>query len=400
MNRFFAQGIERGGGNMGSAIGNGYSQSQSPTKSKVDWWLFFSIIPIMGAGMVAMNSFLGEGNFVGRQLIWACVALLIMIIAARVDFRFLRRTGIVISIYAASILLLLSVFAFGHAAKGAKSWISLGGFSIQPADFAKVALIILLAKYFSRRHVEIKHIRHILVSGVYALIPFMLVALQPDFGSAITIFLIWFGMVLVSGISKKHLALVIGTAVVAFVLLWNFGFKEYQKHRIVNFIHPLADVRGSGYNAYQSVIAVGSGGIIGKGVGYGTQSRLSFLPEYETDFIFAAFAEEWGFVGVIILLILFGIVFSRIFSVARKGETNFEILFALGVAVLFMSHLTVNIGMNIGLMPVTGIPVPFMSYGGSHLLAECIAMGILMGMRGYGRPIHRDGIKNEFLGVE
>lgn len=387
---------------MGSALGSsgGSYSSGGQKRSKVDWWLFAAIIPIMGAGMVAMNSFLGNEHFFGRQLIWACIGLLIMLICSRIDFRFLRRTGVVISIYAISIAMLLAVFVFGYAAKGAKSWISLGGFSIQPADFAKIALIILLAKYFSRRHVEIKHIRHIMVSAAYAFIPFVLVALQPDFGSAITIFLIWFGMVSVSGISKKHLGLVIATGFVAFVLLWNFGFKEYQKHRIINFVHPLADVRGSGYNAYQSVIAVGSGGIIGKGVGYGTQSRLSFLPEYETDFIFAAFAEEWGFIGIIILLILFGIVFSRIFNVARKGETNFEILFALGVAILFMTHLTVNIGMNIGLMPVTGIPVPFMSYGGSHLLAECIAIGLLMGMAGYGRPIHRDGIKNEFLGVE
>lgn len=383
---------------MGSAIGGNGSRGRQ--KSKVDWWLFAAIIPIMGAGMVAMNSFLGNEHFFGRQLIWVCVGLLIILTCSRLDFRFLRRTGIVVSIYAASIMMLLAVFVFGYAAKGAKSWISLGGFSIQPADFAKIALIILLAKYFSRRHVEIKHIRHIMVSAIYALIPFVLVALQPDFGSAITIFLIWFGMVAVSGISKKHLALVVFTGLAAFVLLWNFGFKEYQKHRIINFVHPLADVRGSGYNAYQSVIAVGSGGVIGKGVGYGTQSRLSFLPEYETDFIFAAFAEEWGFIGVIILLILFGIVFSRIFNVAMKGETNFEILFALGVAILFMTHLTVNIGMNIGLMPVTGIPVPFMSYGGSHLLAECIAIGLLMGMREYARPIHRDGIKNEFLGVE
>ncbi len=399
MDRLFAKSIQKGE-MMGSAVGDRLGARMGRHKSKVDWWLFCAIIPIIAAGMVAMNSFIGDGHFFGRQLIWSCVGLLIVMIGAQMDFRFLRRTGAVIAIYAVSIALLLSVFVFGHAAKGAKSWISLGGFSIQPADFAKVALIILLAKYFSRRHVEIKHIRHILVSGAYALIPFGLVALQPDFGSAITIFLIWFGMVLVSGISKKHLALVIGTGLLAFVVLWNFGFKDYQKHRIINFIHPLADVRGTGYNAYQSVIAVGSGGLIGKGVGYGTQSRLSFLPEYETDFIFAAFAEEWGLVGVVILLTLFGLVFARILGAARKGETNFEILFALGLAILLMSHLTVNIGMNIGLMPVTGIPVPFMSYGGSHILAECIAVGILMGMREYSRPIHRDGIKNEFLGVE
>lgn len=396
MRRVFSPGMEYKGG-LTETYGRG---GGAKAKSKVDWWLFFALVPIMAAGMVAMNSFLGNDNFFGRQTMWACIGALIIIFCARIDFRFLRRTASVLTIYGISIIMLILVFIVGYAAKGAKSWISLGGFSIQPADLAKLALIILLAKYFSRRHVEIKHFRHILVSGIYAAIPFMLVALQPDFGSAITIFLIWFGMVLVSGISKKHLALVFFAGIISFVLLWNFGFKEYQKHRILNFIHPLADVRGSGYNAYQSVIAVGSGGLLGKGVGYGTQSRLSFLPEYETDFIFAAFAEEWGFIGVVILLTLFGIVFTRIFGVARKGETNFETLFALGVAILFMSHLTVNIGMNIGLMPVTGIPVPFMSYGGSHVLAECLAIGILMGMKQYDRPIHRDSIKNEFLGVE
>jgi rod shape determining protein RodA len=227
----------------------------------------------------------------------------------------------------------------------------------------------------------------------------MLVALQPDFGSALTIFMIWFGMVLVSGISKKHLITVFILGAIVFAGLWNFGFKQYQKARIMNFLHPLADIRGSGYNAYQSVIAVGSGQAFGKGVGYGTQSRLSYLPEYETDFVFAAFAEEWGFVGVIMLFVLFGIVFVRIFGTALKGETNFETLFALGVAIYFMTHLGINIGMNIGLMPVTGIPVPFMSYGGSHLLAECIAIGIIMSMRNSARPMHRDVIQNEFLGI-
>ena len=257
----------------------------------------------------------------------------------------------------------------------------------------------MLAKYFSRRHVQIAHIRHIIVSGVYAGILFLLVALQPDFGSAITIFSIWLGMVLISGISKKHLALVFTIGVIAFAGLWNFGFKEYQKHRIMNFINPLADIRGSGYNAYQAMITVGSGEIVGKGIGYGTQSRLKFLPEYETDFIFAAFAEEWGFVGVIILFILYIIIIGRIIVWASRGETNFETLYAMGLAIFFMVHLTINIGMNIGVMPVTGIPVPFMSYGGSHLLTEFIGLGILMGMIKYSRATHREVIKNEFLGV-
>lgn len=379
-----------------------FLKSDTVKKSTLDWWLFFSLVPIVAFGLVAMNSFInevGDSGFFTRQLMWASIGFLLIIILSRIDFRFLRRTPVVTIVYLGAVSLLLAVFAFGYAAKGSKSWISLGGFSIQPADFAKLALIIVLAKYFSRRHVEIRYIRHIIVSGAYAFILFFLVALQPDFGSALTLFCIWLGMVLVSGISKKHLLIVFMTGIVVFAGLWNFGFKNYQKERILTFLHPLADIRGSGYNAYQSVIAVGSGEVLGKGVGYGTQSRLSFLPEYETDFIFAAFAEEWGFVGVVLLFVLFGIVFARIFNTALKGETNFETLFALGVAIFFMTHLGINIGMNIGLMPVTGIPVPFMSYGGSHLLTECIAVGILMGMSNYSRAMHRDTIKNEFLGI-
>jgi rod shape determining protein RodA len=375
-----------------------YSSGQKSI-SPVDWKLFFVLVPIVAAGLVAMNNFFGAGGFFDRQIIWVSIGFLLIILTARLDFRFLRRTSVVTAIYAIALIMLLAVFVIGYSAKGAQSWISIGAFSLQPADMAKLALIILLAKYFSRRHVEIRHIRHILVSGAYAGILFLLVALQPDFGSAITIFLIWLGMVLVSGISKKHLAIVFCIGAIAFAGLWNFGFKQYQKERILNFLHPLADIRGSGYNAYQSVIAVGSGGVIGKGVGYGTQSRLSFLPEYETDFVFAAFAEEWGFIGIVFLFILFFILFRRIFNIAMKGETNFETLFALGVAIFFMAHLSINIGMNIGLMPVTGIPVPFMSYGGSHLITECLAIGILMGMRNYARPMHRDIVKNEFLGM-
>jgi len=182
------------------------------------------------------------------------------------------------------------------------------------------------------------------------------------------------------------------------IVFWFFLLEPYQKDRILVFLHPLADLSGAGYNAYQSTIAVGSGELFGKGVGYGTQSRLQFLPEYETDFIFAAFAEEWGFVGSALLLILFGLVIWRILRVALVGASNFEILFGIGVAILFVSQMVVNIGMNVGLLPVTGLPLPFMSYGGSHLLAEFVALGILAGMRRQARIAHPDDLKHEFVG--
>lgn len=367
------------------------------SKTNIDWFIFIPAVFITIAGMVTMNSFSIANTLFVRQGIWLIISIVVFFVLHSVDFRFLRRTNSVILIYILSLVLLLLVFAIGHSSKGAKSWLSLGAFSIQPSDPAKLALIILLAKYFSRRHVEIAHVRHILVSGAYTFILALMVLLQPDFGSAIVIFLIWLGLILVSGVSKKHLGIVFLIGTMLFAGLWAFGFKEYQKNRILNFIHPLADIRGSGYNAYQAMVTVGSGEILGKGIGYGTQSRLEFLPEYETDFIFAAFAEEWGFVGVVLLLLCYGIIIFRILNLGFTGETNFEILYALGLAIFFGAHMIVNIGMNLGLMPVTGIPLPLMSYGGSHLLIEFTCLGILMGMKQYRRTTHREVVKNEFI---
>lgn len=358
--------------------------------NRIDWMLFGTSLLLVAAGTATMNSFVGVSPFFERQVIWAIFSIIIFFILSFVDFRFLKRSGILVVLFLGSCALMASLLLFGQFVNGARSWINLGFFSFQPTDPVKIVLILILAKYFSRRHVEIANIRHILLSGFYAFTIFVLVFLQPDFGSSLIIFAIWLGMVLVSGISKKHLAAVFLVGLVSFTLLWTSVFQEYQKKRIMSFIHPLTDIQGAGYNAYQSTIAVGSGRLLGKGLGFGTQSKLQFLPEHETDFIFAAFAEEWGFVGVIFVLILFGIVFWRIFSIALHGTTNFEVLFGVGCAILLMSHLVIHIGMNTGLLPVTGTPLPFLSYGGSHLLTEFVALGILMGMRNYSRVGFRD----------
>jgi len=365
----------------------------------IDWLLFFSAIFIAVAGIVTIGSFGSESSYFYKQIIWIIVSIIIFFILSLFDYRFLKRTGVVITIFTLSVLLLSALFAVGKVAGGAQSWFDFGGISFQPADFIKLIIIILLAKYFSKRHIEIANIRHIFVSGFYVFIVFALVALQPDFGSALIIFLIWFGLILLSGISKKHLLAVFIAGTLCFVALWGFGLENYQKARIINFIHPLADIRGTGYSAYQSTIAVGSGQMVGKGIGYGTQSKLSFLPEYQTDFIFASYAEEWGFLGVIFLFILFGILIWRIIRTAYYGATNFEILFGCGIAIMLMSHFLVNVGMNIGIMPVTGITFPFMSYGGTNLLTLFVSLGILMGMRRYRRSAHKEMMKNEFLGI-
>jgi rod shape determining protein RodA len=369
------------------------------TIPSVDWFLLAAILPIILAGLFTMSSFSDTNLFFNRQIIWIIISLFTFFFLSTIDFKFLRKTGIIFGIYVGIVAVLLLLYIVGATVKGAQGWFSFGAFSIQPSEFAKLALILLLAKYFSRRHIEIRNLRHIIVSGVYAGIIFVLVALQPDFGSALIIFSIWFGMVLVSGISKKHLLLVFTLVVLVVGLLWNFVFYDYQKQRIMTFIHPMQDIRGAGYNAYQSTITVGSGQILGKGVGYGTQSRLKFLPEYQTDFIFAAYSEEWGFVGVLILFMLYGIVLWRILKTAMNGATNFEILFGVGITIMFVAHLLVHIGMNVGIMPVTGITIPFMSYGGSHMLVTFIALGILQSMRRYSSSVHKDIMKNEFLGV-
>lgn len=384
--------------NILSSIFGKYSLTEKKENKGIDWILLLSTFPLLGAGLVTMNAFTGDSTYFYKQLSWICVSLIVFFILSFIDFRFLRKTWVSVTLFLSSCTVLVILFVVGQVVKGAVSWFKFGLLSFQPSDPIKLVIIIILAKYFSRRHIDIADFRHIFISGLYAFTIFALVLIQPDFGSAIIIFLVWFGMVLVSGLSKKHLMLLIATGMLVFVGLWNFGFKDYQKNRILNFVNPLGDIHGTGYNAYQSTIAVGSGQIWGKGVGYGTQSRLKFLPEFQTDFIFSAFAEEWGFVGVIILFTFFGIVMWRIISISMYGETNFEILFGSGLAILIIVHFFINIGMNIQLLPVTGTTLPFLSYGGTHLLTEFTGLGILMGMRRYRRIAHRDEIKNEFIG--
>ncbi len=356
------------------------------------WRTFFSgfdmvlFLPVLGLtllGLVTMYSHVGDNNFFNKQILWIVVALIIMMLAAIPDYRSLRTGNTIFYFFLVTVALLALVLFIGEVTLGAQSRFNLGLFSLQPADPAKVVLILVLAKYFAKRHEQIGDFKHIIISGVYSVLIFGLVFIQPDFGSAAILFLVWFGMVLVSGIKLRHLLTVFLIGVMTLAAMWQFLFFDYQKTRIMTFLNPLADIQGSGYNAYQSTVAIGSGGLLGKGVGYGTQSKLLFLPEYETDFIFAAYAEEWGLVGVALLFALFATVVWRLLYHANNSATNFERLFASGVAILFVAHFFIHIGMNIGLLPVTGTTIPFLSYGGSHLITEMVAVGMVMGMSRY-----------------
>lgn len=350
-----------------------------------DIYLVGASLLLAGMGLVTMYSYQGDNFFFERQLIWIASAFVIMLLAMIPDYRFLRVGNTTFGLYLFFLFLLVLVLFIGEVTLGAQSRFDLGFFSLQPSEPAKIVLIIVLAKYFSKRHELIGDFRHIVISGLYAMLLFGLVFIQPDFGSAVILFFVWFGMVLVAGIKPKHLAVVFLLGAIAFGGMWQFAFQDYQKARISTFLDPLSDIQGSGYNAYQSTVAVGSGQFIGKGIGYGTQSKLQYLPEYETDFIFAAFAEEWGLLGVIVLFLLFGVVIGRLLLHAVRAASNFERLVATGVAVLFVSHFFVHIGMNIGLLPVTGTTVPFLSYGGTHLVTEFLGIGIVMAMSRYAK---------------
>lgn len=354
----------------------------------IDWFLFVAALAIALVGVITMRPFADDGSaFFDRQLFWIAIACGVFFLASLPEYGFLRDRRVVVGIYACTAALLAVVLVFGVVVKGAQSRFDIGWFAVQPSDPAKLALVILMAKYFARRHVEIGHFRHIIVSGTYALLLCALVFLQPDFGGAIIIAAIWLGMVLIAGISWRHLAALILAGVVIVGALWQYGLEQYQKDRVISFIHPLADIQGAGYNAYQATIAIGSGEWMGKGIGQGSQSKLRFLPEYQTDFIFAAYAEEWGFIGVVLLFGLYAVVIIRILRGALHGSDNFAMLYGIGVAVMFTSNFLIHVGMNVGLLPVTGTTIPFMSYGGSHLVTEFAALGILMGLQQRRRPL-------------
>ena len=346
----------------------------------LDWAPLLAALMLVLLGLVTMKSF-GQGGdyFFTRQIIWALAGLLAFFISAIfIDWSFLKTNSIfLLMLYLGLVLTLFLLILTGQAVKGASSWLKIGGLSIEPVELLKPVLVLVLAKYFSKRHVEIARFVHLFISFVYAAVPMALVMLQPDLGSAIVLGAIWLGMALVGGIKLRHLIFLFFTGLLITTIAWNFFLLPYQKTRMTAFINPQNDIRGSGYHAQQSVIAIGSGEIFGKGIGLGTQSRLEFLPEHETDFIFAAFAEEWGFVGVLFLLLFFGIIIWRILRTGIYGESNFEKLYAAGLAILLLFQSAIHIGMNSGVLPITGLGMPFLSYGGSSLVSFFLALGIL-----------------------
>jgi len=281
-------------------------------------------------------------------------------------------------LYFLSLLVLAGLFFFAPEIRNVKSWYKIGSISIDPIEPTKIILIILLAKYFSMRHIELYRIAHIVFSGMYIGLPALLIFFQPDLGSVLVIVMLWLGILIISGIRIRHFLILMFAALLIAILAWSFLLQDYQRVRISSFIKPhLTEPLEIGWSQNQSKIAIGSGGFWGKGIGKGTQTQYGFLPEPQTDFIFASIAEETGFFGVAILLIIFSVLIWRIFRIALSSESNFPRLFASGLALLISSQVFINIGMNLGILPIIGIPLPLVSYGGSGIIMTCIGLGIL-----------------------
>ena len=308
---------------------------------------------------------------------WVGMGIVVFIIACRIDWHvYESNTPVLLGIYGVSIALLGILLIVGSVVRGSQSWLQLPLFSLQPAELAKLSLILVLAKYFARRHVEIALSRHLIVSAVYLGVPLALVLGQPDVGTAMVLVAIWGGMVLFSGITLRQLVVLSVIGVTVVLTAWFFFFTAEQQSRIISFLAPASDPRGAGYHSIQATVAVGSGEMWGKGVGYGTQSRLRFLPESQNDFIYAAFVEEWGVAGAAVVFALFGVIFWRLFRIARRAEGNFAQLFVIGLMMFLASHIVIHIGMNTGMLPITGLSLPFMSYGGSLMLVLAAGIGI------------------------
>jgi len=347
---------------------------------KLDWVMILSVLMLCLIGLLSVYSttYSGEASVFYKQLIFVLAGFFLMLVFAFLDYRIFRsHPFFLLFLYVFSVLLLIAVLFLGSQVRGATSWFRFGIISFEPVELAKLIMILILAEYFSLRHIELYRIRHVVISGIYMLIPVALVFFQPDLGSAAVLVFLWLGTMIIAGIKFRQLVSLFLIGAIIFAGAWFAVLKPYQKERIVSFINPYVDPLGSGYHRIQSQIAIGSGQFWGRGLGEGSQSQLKFLPDRYTDFIFASVAEELGFVGVILIFIFYFLMFWRIIKTALIATNNFARLFCVGAAIVFLFHIIVNIGMNLGLLPVAGISLPFISTGGSNLLISFVTIGII-----------------------
>ena len=349
---------------------------------RLDYPLLFASLAIVIYSLIIISSatHINSPNeerfyFVQRQGLFAVINIVLAALFLNFDYRGLQQYGK--KIYVFNLIMLIAVMLVGTSALGAQRWINIGPISIQPSEFSKLLMIICMAALLESRMGMFNKLRDLVPVAIYMGIPFILVLKQPDLGTSLVFMAIFFGMIIACGIRWRILIGIMMAGIASFPILWNYVLKDYQKTRLYVFLDPNVDPLGSGYHIIQSKIAIGSGMLFGKGIFQGTQSQLNFLPENHTDFIFAVVGEEFGFVGAAILLILYLIVMWRGILIAKTAGDTFGRLLAVGITSMLAFHILVNVGMTTGIMPVTGIPLPLMSYGVSALTTNIFAIAIL-----------------------
>lgn len=319
-------------------------------------------------------------HFAARQAIWMLLGIGLTVIIINISYQ--KYIDIAYIVYGINVILLMLVLILGHARLGAQRWFSIGAFAFQPSEFIKISLIMALSAYIGSKKGAMYRMTDLFIPIVLLAIPFILVLLQPDLGTALLLVPIFFVSLMVGQAALKYIFGMMFMGAIFMPLFWHY-LRDYQKERLLVFINPNADPLGAGYTIIQSKIASGSGGLFGKGWLAGTQNQLNFLPERHTDFIFSVIGEEWGFLGAVVLIILYLVIIRRAFNIASATNDMYGKLMANGIGVMLGLQIAINIGMTIGLMPVVGIPLPLVSYGGSSLVSTVIAIALLLniGMR-------------------
>lgn len=356
---------------------------------RFDWLLMLGVVVLFILGIAAIYSVelsREDADFllVKKQAIAFLLGIICLIVVAKWNYLFLRNWGK--ALYLIGIFLLVCVLIFGTELNGTKGWFIFAGISFQPVEFVKLALLVQFARYFGEHARRKFGWKEIFGSGFLLAIPFFLVMVQPDMGSAAILLGTWGILLFFSGLRWLHASVLAGSAVIAGIFGWLFVFADYQKDRLLVFLNPEIDPLVSGYNITQAKIAIGSGGFFGRGLGFGSQSQLQFLPESQTDFIFSVIAEELGFLGVCILIFAVLLILWRILRAAQSTRDHFTKFLLLGIFSLFAVQFIVNIGVNLSLLPTTGIALPFVSYGGTSLLLSLILIGIVQSIASRRRP--------------
>jgi len=353
-----------------------------------DWAIIIITLLLFTIGIAIIYSttygMSGGSKEAVQQGIFGAVGLAIFFLVAFFDYRTYR--GVSSILYLITIIMLAVVFFTGITTMGATRWVNIGGFQFQPSEFAKLFMIVAMAKYFSQYAEDMHKIKRIIITGIYFAIPTVLVVIQPDLGTALVFIIIWGAMLLVSRIRPKHFLILFAVGLLALPVSWTL-MHDYQRERLLTFMEPTKDPSGSGYNVSQALIAIGSGQFLGRGLGHGPQSQLNFIPEKHTDFIFAALAEEMGFLGATLVIMLFAGMILRGIIIAAQSRDYFGMYLATGITAMLAFHIFLNIGMNIGIAPVAGIPLPLISVGGSSVVVTFVLLGILESIH-----IHRKGL--------